>query len=144
MLPSVGAIPCRVGTRFKAGCAMTFVYAISVATVAQMFIYCGLTFMAGKLFPAVLSPIYHLMPTASYRVILGTMTVMLAGNYFFQRLYSMQPVLIAGILSTVVGILIVNAGGLIIEQKLPNKALIMGVALLITGAVVCVYARSRL
>jgi hypothetical protein len=72
------------------------------------------------------------------------MTVMFAGNYFFQRLYTMQPVLIAGIISTVVGILIVNAGGLIIEQKMPNKTLIMGVIILIAGAVLCVYARSRL
>ena len=123
---------------------MTLIYAISVAILAQMFIYSGLTFMAGKLLPGVLSPIYHLIPTANYRVLLCTMTVMFAGNYFFQRLYTMQPVLIAGIISTVVGILIVNIGGLIIEQKMPNKALIMGVTILIAGAVVCVYARSRL
>ena len=123
---------------------MTLIYAISIAMLAQMFIYSGLTFMAGKLLPEVLSPIYHLIPTANYRVLFCTMTVMFAGNYFFQRLYTMQPVLIAGIISTVVGILIVNAGGLIIEQKMPNKALIIGVTILITGAVVCVYARSRL
>jgi hypothetical protein len=123
---------------------MTLIYAISVAMVAQMLIYSGLIFMAGKLFPSVLGPIYHLIPTGYYRIIFCTMTVMLAGNYFFQRLYTMQPVLIAGIISTVVGILIVNAGGLIIEQKMPNRALIMGITILIAGAVVCVYARSRL
>lgn len=123
---------------------MTLVYAIPLAILAQMLIYSGLIFMAGKLFPAVLSPIYHLIPTENCRILFCTVTVMLAGNYLFQRLYAMQPVLIAGIISTVVGILIVNTGGLIIEQKLPNKALLTGIALLITGAVVCVYARSRL
>ena len=123
---------------------MALIYAVSVAIVAQMFIYCGMIFMAGKFFPGLLSPIYHAMPTASYRVLFCTMTIMLAGNYFFQRLYAMQPVLVAGIISTVVGILIVNTGGLIIEQRVPNRTMIMGVAILITGAVVCVYARSRL
>jgi drug/metabolite transporter (DMT)-like permease len=96
------------------------------------------------LFPTALTPIYNLMPTASYRIVFSTLTIMLVGNYFFQRLYSMQPVLIAGIISTVVGILIVNTGGLIIEQKLPNKLLIMGIIILISGAIVCVYARTQL
>jgi drug/metabolite transporter (DMT)-like permease len=123
---------------------MTLIYAISVAIVAQTLIYSGLIFMAGKLFPTALTPIYHLMPSANYRVIFCTVTVMLVGNCLFQRLYSMQPVMIAGIISTVVGILIINAGGLIIEQKFPSRLLIIGVIILITGAVVCVYARSRL
>jgi len=69
---------------------------------------------------------------------------MLIGNYCFQRLYSVQPILIAGIISTVTGILIVTTGGLIIEQKPPNILLAIGVLVLVTGAVVCVYARSRL
>jgi hypothetical protein len=124
--------------------AMTFIYAILIAIAAQSFIYSGLIFMAGKLFPTALTPVYNLMPTASYRVVFCTATVMLVGNYFFQRLYSMQPVLTAGIISTVIGILIVNAGGLIIEQKLPNRLLVVGVMILITGAVICVYARTRL
>jgi drug/metabolite transporter (DMT)-like permease len=123
---------------------MRLIYAISIAIAAQTFIYSGLIFMAGKLFPTALTPIYNLMPTTSYRIVFSTLTIMLIGNYFFQRLYSIQPVLIAGIISTVVGILIVNTGGLIIEQKLPNKLLIMGIIILISGAIVCVYARTRL
>jgi len=79
---------------------MPLIYAIGVAIAAQIFIYAGLVFMAGKLFPNFLEPIYHLMPTASYRVLFSTFTVMLIGNYFFQRLYSLQPILIAGIIST--------------------------------------------
>jgi hypothetical protein len=123
---------------------MTLTYAIGIAIAAQMFIYSGLIFMAGKLFPRLLAPVYHLAPTANYRVVISTLTVMLAGNYLFQRLYSMQPVLIAGIISTVAGILIVNTAGLIIEQKPPNILLVIGIIVLVSGAVVCVYARSRL
>jgi len=123
---------------------MTLIYAVGVALAAQTFIYSGLIFMAGKLFPNLLTPIYHLIPTANYRVILSTFTVMLMGNYLFQRLYSLQPILIAGIISTVTGILIVTTGGLIIEQKPPNILMVIGVLVLVTGAVVCVYARSRL
>jgi hypothetical protein len=139
-----GAAAGHVGVSFRAGFAMALIYAISIAVAAQMFIYSGLTFMAGKLFPTTLTPIYNLMPTASYRVAFATLTVMLVGNYFFQRLYSIQPVLIAGIISTVVGILIVNIVGLIIEQKLPDRLLVLGIIILLTGAVVCVYARSRM
>jgi hypothetical protein len=123
---------------------MTIIYAIGIAIAAQTFIYSGLIFMAGKLFPNLLTPIYHLMPTANYRVIFSTFTVMLMGNYFFQRLYSLEPILISGVISTVTGILIVNTGGLIIEQKSPNILMVIGVVVLVTGAVVCVYARSRL
>jgi drug/metabolite transporter (DMT)-like permease len=123
---------------------MPLIYAIGVAIAAQAFIYTGLVFMAGKLLPNLLEPIYHLMPTASYRVVFSTFTVMLIGNYLFQRLYSLQPILIAGIISTVTGILIVNTGGLIIERKPPNILMTIGVIVLLTGAAVCVYARSRL
>ena len=123
---------------------MTLIYAIGIALAAQTFIYSGLIFMAGKLFPNLLTPFYHLMPTANYRVIFSTFTVMLIGNYLFQRLYSLQPILIAGVISTVTGILIVNTGGLIIEQKPPNILMVVGVLVLVTGAVLCVYARSRL
>jgi drug/metabolite transporter (DMT)-like permease len=112
--------------------------------VAQIFIYSGLIFMAGKLLPHLLTPIYHLVPSPSCRLLLSSLTVMLIGNYFFQRLYSLQPVLIAGIISTVTGITIVSVGGLIIEQKMPNILMAMGVIVLVTGAVICVYARSRL
>ena len=100
--------------------------------------------MAGKLFPGLLMPIYHLVSSSNYRVLCSTLTVMMAGNYFFQRLYSLQPVLTAGIISTVTGVLIVNTGGLIIEQKLPSLLMGIGVIVLLTGAVVCVYARGRL
>ena len=123
---------------------MALIYAIVVAIAAQTFIYSGLIFMAGKLFPNLLTPIYLLAPTAHYRVVFSSFTVMLIGNYLFQRLYSLQPVLIAGIISTVTGILIVNTGGLIIERKPPNMLMVIGVIVLVTGAVVCVYARSRL
>jgi drug/metabolite transporter (DMT)-like permease len=109
-----------------------------------MFIYAGLIFMAGKLLPDLLTSIYHLIPSANCRVLLSTFTVMLAGNYFFQHLYSIQPVLIAGIISAVTGILIVNTGGLIIEQKPPSVLMGVGIIILVAGAVVCVYARSRL
>jgi drug/metabolite transporter (DMT)-like permease len=112
--------------------------------VAQIFIYSGLIFMAGKLFPNLLTPIYHLVPGPSYRLLLSSLTVMLIGNYFFQTLYSLQPILIAGIISTVTGIIIINVGGLIIEQKIPNILMIIGVIVLVTGAVICVYARNRL
>ena len=123
---------------------MTLIYAVGIALAAQTFIYSGLIFMAGKLFPDLLTPIYHLIPTPNYRIMFATCTVMLIGNYFFQHLYSVQPILIAGIISTVTGILIVTTGGLIIEQKPPNILLAIGVLVLVTGAVVCVYARSRL
>ena len=123
---------------------MMLIYAIGIAIAAQTFIYSGLIFMAGKLFPRLLAPVYHLVPTANNRVVFCTLTVMLMGNYLFQRLYSMQPVLIAGIISAVSGILIVNTGGLIIEQKTPDILMVIGVMVLVTGAVVCVYARSRL
>jgi len=126
------------------GPTMTLIYAIGVAIIAQMFIYTGLIFMAGKLFPDLLTSVYHLLPSTNYRVLFSTLTVMLAGNYFFQHLYSIQPVLVAGIISTVTGILIVNTVGLIIEQKVPSLLMTTGIIILITGAVVCVYARSRL
>ena len=123
---------------------MTLIYAIGVAIAAQTFIYSGLIFMAGKLFPSLLAPVYHLASTANYRVVFSTFTVMLIGNCLFQRLYLLQPVLTAGIISTVTGILIVNTGGLIIEQKPPNMLMAIGIIVLVAGAVVCVYARSRL
>jgi len=123
---------------------MTLIYAVGVALAAQTFIYSGLVFMAGKLFPNLLTPVYNLIPTPNYRIMFATFTVMLIGNYFFQHLYSVQPIFIAGIISTVTGILIVTTGGLIIEQKPPNILLAIGVLVLVTGAVVCVYARSRL
>jgi len=123
---------------------MTLIYAIGVALAAQLFIYCGLIFMAGKLFPVILTPVYHMLSTGTWRVLVSTFTVMLIGNYLFQRLYSLQPVLVAGIISTVTGILIVNTGGLVIEQKSPSILLVIGVTVLVAGAVVCVYARSRL
>jgi|ERR1700730_1474507 len=123
---------------------MTLIHSIAVSILAQLLIYMGLTFMAGKLFPGLLMPIYHLVPSSNYRVLCATLTVMMVGNYFFQRLYSLQPVLTAGIISTVTGVLIVNTGGLIIEQKLPSLLMGIGVIVLLTGAVVCVYARGRL
>jgi hypothetical protein len=123
---------------------MSLIYAIATAIVAQVFVYSGLIFMAGKLFPTFLNPIYHLFPAASYRLLFATMTTMLAGNYFFQRLYYLQPVLIAGIISTVCGILIMNIYGLIIEQKAPSILMATGVVVLIAGAVICVYARSQI
>ena len=123
---------------------MSLIYAIGVAIVAQIFIYTGLIFMAGKLLPNLLTPIYHLLPGPSYRLLFSSLTVMLIGNYFFQTLYSLQPVLIAGIISTVTGITIVSVGGLIIEQKIPNILMAIGVMVLVMGAVICVYARSRL
>jgi hypothetical protein len=123
---------------------MTLVYAIATAVTAQLLIYSGLIFMAGKLLPTFLTPIYHLVPAASCRLLLSSTTIMLAGNFFFQRLYNSQPVLIAGIISTVCGILIVNAGGLIIEQRLPSILMGAGVLMLVIGAVICIYARSQL
>jgi drug/metabolite transporter (DMT)-like permease len=123
---------------------MTFIYAVGIAIAAQTFIYSGLIFMAGKLFPNFLAPVYHVASTANYRVVFSTLTVMLMGNYLFQRLYSVQPVLIAGIISAVTGILIANTGGLIIEQKPPNILMVIGIMVLVSGAVICVYARSRL
>jgi drug/metabolite transporter (DMT)-like permease len=123
---------------------MTLIYAIAVAIAAQTFIYSGLIFMTGKLLPNLLAPIYQLAPNVSYRVAFSTFTVMFIGNYLFQRLYSLQPVLVAGIISTVTGILIINTGGLIIERKPPNLLMVIGVVILVTGAVVCVHARDRL
>jgi type IV secretory pathway VirB3-like protein len=69
---------------------------------------------------------------------------MLAGNFLFQRLYYSQPALIAGTVSTVCGILIVNAGGLIVEQRAPSVLMVAGVLLLVVGAVLCIYARTRI
>jgi len=70
--------------------------------------------------------------------------VILAGNYLFQRLYSWQPVLNAGIISVVTGVWIVNIGGLIIEHKSPNILMATGLMLVIVGATITVYARSQL
>jgi len=112
--------------------------------VAQIFIYSGLIFIAGKLLPHMLTPIYHLVPSPSCRLLFSSITVMLVGNYFFQHLYSLQPVLVSGIISTVTGITIVSVGGLIIEQKMPNILMTVGVIVLVTGAAICVFARSRL
>jgi hypothetical protein len=123
---------------------MSLIYAIGIAIVAQMFIYCGLVFMSGKLLPNLLTPVYHLIPDSNFRLLFSTFTLMLIGNFLFQRLYSLQPVLIAGIVSTVIGICIVNVGGLIIERKAPSVLMAVGVTVLVTGAIVCVYARSRL
>jgi drug/metabolite transporter (DMT)-like permease len=123
---------------------MSLIYAIGAAILAQIFIYSGLIFMAGKLLPNLLTPIYHLVPSPRCRLLFSSLTVMLIGNYFFQHLYSLQPVLIAGIISTVTGIAVVSVGGLIIEQKMPNILTALGVIVLVTGAVICVYARSRL
>lgn len=123
---------------------MPLVFAILTAIIAQMLIYLGLLFMAGKLLPTLLTTFYHLIPTSNYRLLICSTTIMLAGNYFFQKLYSMQPILIAGIISTICGICIVNVGGLIIEQKTPNILMITGVILLASGGAICVYARNQL
>jgi len=123
---------------------MSLIYAIGAAILAQIFIYSGLIFMAAKLLPNLLTLIYHLVPSPRCRLLFSSLTVMLIGNYFFQHLYSLQPVLIAGIISTAVGIAVVSVGGLIIEQKMPNILMALGVIVLVTGAVICVYARSRL
>ena len=123
---------------------MSLICAIGAAILAQIFIYSGLIFMAGKLLPNLLTPIYHLVPSPRCRLLFSSLTVMLIGNYFFQHLYSLQPVLIAGIISTVTGIAVVSVGGLIIEQKMPNILTALGVIVLVTGTVICVYARSRL
>ena len=123
---------------------MSLIYAISIAIFAQTFIYSGLIFMAGKLLPDLLTPIYHLVPSPIYRLLFSSLTVMLIGNYFLQHLYTLQPVLIAGIISTVIGITIVSVGGLLIEQKMPNTLMVIGGIVLVTGALICVYARSRL
>ena len=76
---------------------MSLIYALGVAIVAQIFMYSGLIFMAGKLLPNLLTPVYHLVPTPSNRLLFSSLTVMLIGNCFFQYLYSLQPILIAGI-----------------------------------------------
>ena len=123
---------------------MPLLSALAVAIAAQMFIYSGLTFMAGKLFPNFLTPIYDLVPGGNYRFVVSSLTVILAGNYLFQRLYSLQPVLNAGIISVTVGICIVSVGGLIIEHKLPSVLMVLGLMLVISGAVISVYARSQL
>jgi len=122
---------------------MSLMHAIGIALIAQILIYSGLVFMAGKLLPNLLAPIYHMVPDANFRLLVSTFTIILIGNFFFQRLYSIQPVLIAGIISTVTGIFIVNIGGLIIERKAPSVLMAVGVAVLVGGAIMCVYARSR-
>jgi hypothetical protein len=123
---------------------MPLIYAIGIAVAAQLLIYSGLTFMVGKLLPTLLTPVYDLVPPGNYRFLVPSATVILAGNYLFQRLYSWQPVLNAGIISVVTGICIVNIGGLIIEQKFPNILMATGLMLVIVGATITVYARSRL
>ncbi len=123
---------------------MSLVYAMMSAIVAQLLIYSGLLFMAGKLLPAALAPVYHVVPGSNYRLFLATMTVMLIGNLFFQRLYYLQPVLTAGIISTVCGICIVTVGGLMVDHKAPSLLLSVGVVVLLIGAVICVYARDHL
>jgi len=123
---------------------MSLIYAIAVAIFARILIYSGIIFMAGKLLPDLLTPIYHLVPGPNYRLLFSSLTVMLIGNYFFQYLYTLQPVLIAGIISTVTGITIVSVGALLIEQKMPNTLMVIGGIVLVTGALICVYARSRL
>lgn len=122
---------------------MNIIYALATALPAQILIYSGFIFMTGKLFPNLLAPIYHFIPTAGYRLLLSTVTIMLAGNFLFQKLYYSQSVLIAGTISTICGILIVNAGGLILEQRAPNVLMLTGVVLLILGAAFCIYARTR-
>jgi hypothetical protein len=123
---------------------MPLVYAIAIAVAAQIFIYTGLTFMAGKLFPTFLTPIYQLIPGGNHRFLVSSLTVILAGNYLFQKLYSLQPVLNAAIISITVGICIASVGGLILEQKHPSMLMMVGLSLIILGAVVSVYARSQL
>jgi drug/metabolite transporter (DMT)-like permease len=123
---------------------MPLVYAIAIAVAAQVFIYTGLTFMAGKLLPSFLTPLYQLIPGENYRFVVSSLTVILAGNYLFQRLYSLQPVLNATIISVTVGICIASVGGLLIEQKSPSILMMLGLSLVILGAVVSVYARSQL
>jgi len=123
---------------------MSIIYAIVVAIAAQLFIYSGLTFMAGKLFPNILTPVYHLVPGGNYRFLFSSLTVILAGNYLFQRLYSLQPVLNAGIISITTGICIISIGGLIIEQKTPSVLMMLGLMLVILGAIISIYARGQL
>jgi drug/metabolite transporter (DMT)-like permease len=120
------------------------IYTITTAVFAQILVYSGFIFMTGKLFPTLLFRVYHLFPEPSDRLLLSTVTIMLAGNFLFQRLYYSQSVLTAGSISTVCGILVVNAGGLIIEQRAPNVLMFAGVLLLVVGAVFCIYARARI
>jgi hypothetical protein len=83
---------------------MPLIYAVGIAVVAQLLIYSGLTFMVGKLLPTLLTPVYDVVPAGNYRFLVSSATVILAGNYLFQRLYSWQPVLNAGIISVVTGV----------------------------------------
>jgi len=69
---------------------MSLICAIGAAILAQIFIHSGLIFMAGKLLPNLLTPIYHLVPSPRCRLLFSSLTVMLIGNYFFQHLYSLQ------------------------------------------------------
>jgi intracellular septation protein A len=118
--------------------------AVITAIMAQMSVYCGLLFMAGKLFPKTLQPIYEFMPLAYQRLGLATLSFILIGNVLFQRLYTSQPVIRAGILTLVSGVLIVNISGLIIERKLPNFPLVLGLLLVMSGGVIAIYARDNL
>jgi hypothetical protein len=123
---------------------MPLICAIAVAVAAQLLIYSGLTFMVGKFLPNQLTSVYQLVPAGNYRFLVSSFTLILAGNYLFQRLYSCQPILNAGIISVVSGICIVNVGGLLIEQKFPNLLMVSGLMLVIAGATITVYARSQL
>ncbi len=66
---------------------MPLIFAIGIAIVAQLLIYSGLTFMVGKLLPTLLTPVYDLVSPGNYRFLVFSVTVILAGNYLFQRLY---------------------------------------------------------
>jgi drug/metabolite transporter (DMT)-like permease len=101
--------------------------------------------MVGKLLlPTLLTPVYDLIPSGNYRFLVSSVTIIFAGNYLFQHLYSSHPVLNAGVISVVTGVFTVNIGGLIIEHKFPNILMATGLMLVIVGATITVYARSQL
>jgi hypothetical protein len=118
---------------------------IGIAITAQLLIYSGLTFMVGKvLLPTLLTPVYDLIHSRNYRFLVSSVMVLFAGNYLFQRLYSSQPTLNAGVISVVTRVCIANIGGLIIEHNFPNILMAVGLMLVIVGATITVYARSQL
>ena len=58
--------------------------------------------------------------------------------------YSWQPVLNAGVISVTAGICIVSIGGLVIDHKPPSLLLLLGLGLVVAGAIISVYARNHL
>jgi drug/metabolite transporter (DMT)-like permease len=123
---------------------LSYVWAIIVGFLAQFCIYAGITFLTGQFIPSILYRVYEVIPTGTWRLVIAMMMFFTIGNYLFKCLYTMQPTLIAGIISIVTGVIAMMITGSLVEQKMPNLVILSGITLVIIGGIISIYGRNTM